>query len=114
MNDGDATGQDTPVQRLYRGLVMLAQPMPGLTDAERAGRGDRIASAVTGLVRLPAETLGDVGCKLAVVGDRLRSEDHTLTSPFSALTILLLNSARDDLARLAILATGTSGEAAAE
>lgn len=93
---------------------MLAQPMPGLTDVERAGRGDRIASAVTGLVRLPAETLGDVGCKLAVVGDRLRFEDHTLTSPFSALTILLLDSARDDLARLAILATGTGGEAAAE
>lgn len=114
MNDGDATGQDTPVQRLYRGLVMLAQPMSGLTDTERAGRGDRIASAVTGLVRLPAETLGDVGCKLAVVGDRLRSEDHTLTSPFSALTILLLDSARDDLARRAILATGTGGEAAAE
>lgn len=81
MNDGDATGQDTPVQRLYRGLVMLPQPMPGLTDAERAGRGDRIAAAVTGLVRLPGETLGDVACKLAVVGDRLRSEDHTLTSP---------------------------------
>lgn len=103
MNDGDAIGQDTPVQRLYRRLVGLAQPMSGLTDAERAGRGDRIASAVTGMVRLPADSLGDVGCKLAVVGDRLRTEDHTACSPFGALTILLLDSARDDLVRLAIL-----------
>lgn len=106
MTDGNSTGQNTPVQRLYRRLVALSQPASGLTDAERAGRGDRIASAVTGMVRLPAESLGDVGCKLAVVGDRLRTEDHALASPFGTLTILLLDSARDDLARLAVLAAG--------
>lgn len=35
-----------------------------------------------------------------MVGDRLRTEDHTLASPFGTLTVLLLDSARDDLARL--------------
>lgn len=107
----DGAVRETPVYRRYRELMMASRPETGLTDEERGARGDRIASMVTALVRLPSETLEDVGCKLAVVGDRLRSENHTVSSPFGALTMMLLISAHDDLSRLAVT-LGAGGEEA--
>jgi len=111
MNDNgpdlaDPVPGETPVHRLYRRLLTLTRPESGLTDDERARRNDKIAWAVTGLAHQPAESLNDVGRKLTVVGNRLRTEDHTPRSPFGVQTLLLLDSARADLARLAIPLAG--------
>lgn len=96
--EDDTTG--TQIGRLYRRLVMLEQPVSGLSDQQRADRNDDIASVVGSLVRLPATTLADVADKLAVLCTRLRAEDHSPTSPNGALTALLADSARDDLGHL--------------
>lgn len=111
--DSADAGIGTRVQRLYQRLLGLGQPDAGLNEDERADRLARTREVITTLVRLPAETLADVECKLAVVGDRLRAEDHTLASPFGALTLLLLDAARDDLARLTTLHAGIPGAAGA-
>jgi len=113
MNVTDTTGSETPVRRQYRRLATLSRPETGLTDEERATRCERISLAVTALVRLPSEILDDVVCKLTVVSERLRTDNHTLASPFGALTALLLESARDDLVRLAMLADDPGDKAAA-
>jgi len=119
MTNSDTTAADgamreTPVYRRYRELMMASRPETGLTDEERGARGDRIASMVTGLIRLPSETLEDIGFKLAVVGDRLRSENHTVAAPFGALTMMLLASAHDDLARLAVTLGGNGTPGASQ
>ena len=94
---------DTPatqIGRLYHRLVTLEQPVTGLTDDQRAERNDAIASLVGSLVRLPAADMDDVADKLAVLCARLRAEDVSPLSANGALTLLLAESARDDLGRL--------------
>lgn len=54
-----------------------------------------------------------LGVPKGVVGERLRTDNHTLASPFGALTALLLESARDDLVRLAMFADDPGDKAAA-
>jgi len=94
-------GAGTQISRIFQRLARLQQPEYGLSDDERGERNDRIANAVTGLMRVPGDTLDDIGCKLAVVCARLRAEDHCPSSPNGALTILLAESARDDVVRMA-------------
>lgn len=110
MSRDSTTGSETAIGRLYRRLVALTQPASGLTDEVRAGRNDQIAFLITSMARLPAEGLPDVGTKLAVVGMRLRTEDHSPASPFGFQTLLLLESARDDLARLTAAVAGRERE----
>lgn len=102
MIDDTTTDPGTPVERLYIRLIRLTHPVHGLTDEERADRCDAINQGVGALARLPAECVGDVERKLAMLSTWLRTADHTSTSLFGILTILLAESARDDLARLAI------------
>lgn len=106
----DTDPETTPVHALYRRLRALSRPVSGLTDDERARRNDMIARTVAGLARHRADSLVDVGRKLTVVGNRLRTETHTPRSPFGVLTLRLLDSARDDLARLTLPVIGPSTE----
>ena len=50
---------------------------------------------------MPAENFGDVEIKLAVLCRRLRDDGQGITSPNGALTLMLADSARDDIGRLA-------------
>ncbi|MEI7611240.1 MAG: hypothetical protein WCJ64_27960 [Rhodospirillaceae bacterium] len=99
----------TQIGRLYQTLVQKEQPVTGLSDEARAERNDEIGRMVGSLVRLPAAGLNDVAAKLAVLCNRLRTEDCGVTSPHGALTALLAESARDDLGRL-ILRAGRADE----
>lgn len=104
MIDNSTTESGTPVERLYVRLVRLAHPVHDLTDEARAARCDAIAQGVGALARLPSERLADVERKLAMLSTWLRTEDHASTSLFGLISILLAESARDDVARLAITA----------
>ena len=103
MSEEQARGAGTRIGRLYTRILELHTPVYGISDDERAARCDAQFAAVTALVGMLAETLGDVECKLAVLCRRLRSDGQSITSPNGALTLLLAESARDDLSRLGIL-----------
>ena len=90
---------ETPVARSYRKLVALQRPQYGLTDDARAARCDSIAEEATVLMRHPAETLGDIVCKLAVLCDRLRAEGD-VSSENGRLTLLVAEAAQADAERL--------------
>lgn len=107
MNDSgtdlaDIGPEPAPAPTLYRRLRTVSRPVSGLTDDERARRNDVIATTVTGLARRRADSLVEAGHKRTVVGNRLRTETRTPRSPFGGLTLRVLDSARDDLARLTL------------
>lgn len=104
----DTTG--TQIGRLFKRLVIMEQPVSGLTDDERADRNDTIMEVVGSLVKLPATGLNDVADKLAILCSRLRAEGASPTSPNGALTTLLAQSAEDDLKRLILRGAGGSLE----
>ena len=103
MSDQQRLVAGTRIGRLYTRILELHTPVYGLSDDERAARCDAQFGAVTALVGMPAETPGDVECKLAVLCQRLRSDGQGITSPNGALTLMLADSARDDVGRLALL-----------
>ena len=92
----------TPVAHWYRHLLELKRPQRGLSEDDRAVRNDAIFQATSALMHQPAETLADIDLKLAALCARLRSEDCSPTSPNGALTVLLGESVREDVGRLAI------------
>ncbi|MFV3130545.1 hypothetical protein [Niveispirillum sp. KHB5.9] len=94
-------GGDTPVRRLHQKLIDLSCPLPGLSEDARVERNQQQAVTVTALAQMPAVGPADVWRKVAVVGDRLRTEGHARSSAFGALTLMLLDSACDDLAAMA-------------
>jgi hypothetical protein len=57
-------------------------------------------------MRHPAESLEDIGRKLAVLCDRLRAEGDVV-SENGRLSLLVAESARADVARLSALETGS-------
>lgn len=101
MADESATLAETPIARCYRKLVILERPQYGLSDEARAERCSTIEQATTVLMRYPAETLDDIACKLSVLSDRLR-EMGDVGSETGRLTLLIADSARADVARLAL------------
>ena len=93
------------IGRHYRRILELHVPVSGLSDDERGARCDAQFGAVTALVGMAAENIDDVTCKLAVLCQRLRSDGQSITSPNGALSLMLAESARDDVHRLAVLAS---------
>ena len=103
MSEEPTAAAATQIGRHYLRILPLHQPVFGLSDDERRARCEARFEAVTALVGMPAETMGDVECKLAVLCRRLRSDGQGITSPNGALTLMLAESARDDIGRLAVL-----------
>lgn len=97
-------GGDTPVRRVHERLLALSVPVSGLGEEGLAERSRVQAALVEELVRAPAVGLEDVWRKVTWVGERLRQEGHVRSSAFGALTLLLLDSARDDLLGMAAFA----------
>lgn len=104
MSDQRAEAKTTLIGRHYLRILELHMPVSGLSDDQRGARCDAQFGAVTALVGMAAETLGDVECKLTVLCQRLRSDGQGITSPNGALTLMLAESARDDAHRLTMLA----------
>ncbi|MBF0562319.1 MAG: hypothetical protein HQL37_09915 [Alphaproteobacteria bacterium] len=103
MSEETLPSGETPVARDYRKLVVLERPEYGLSDDTRAARCAAIEQATSVLIRHPAETVGDIACKLALLCDRLRAMGDVV-SEAGQLTLLVAESARADAARLAIRA----------
>ena len=101
MSEEQARAAGTRIDRLHTRILELHRPVYGLSDDERAARCDAQFGAVTALVGMPAENFGDVEIKLAVLCRRLRDDGQGITSPNGALTLMLADSARDDIGRLA-------------
>lgn len=103
MSEEQARAVGTRIERLHTRILELHRPVYGLSDDERAARCDAQFGAVTTLVGMPAEHVGDVEIKLAVLCRRLREDGQGVTSPNGALTLMLAESARDDVGRFAVL-----------
>ena len=101
-DDPSPTPPVTMAEQAYVRLIRLTQPVSGLTDDERGARGEAIAHAMSVLARAPGETVTDIERKIAVLGTLLRNGDLSPTSTYGMLAILLADSARDDLTRLAL------------
>lgn len=95
-----AGGMASPVGRVVRRWLTDSCPVPGAGEEEVAARCDRLADAVESLGKLPAQGWSDVTAKLSVLAARLR-QAASAADRETMLTVLVTESIRDDVIRLA-------------
>ena len=94
-------GTATPVSRVVRRWLLDSRPVPGAGEEDTAARCDRLTDAVESLGKLPAQHWPDVIGKLSVLAARLR-EATSVADQEAILTVLLMESVRDDMLRLTV------------